>query len=83
MGCSVTGGYRYRGVAYPSLSGYYLYADYCSGRIWGAVRSANGTWTTSQLLDTDLNISTFGEDQAGELYLASLGTGVIYRISAQ
>ena len=82
LGCSVTGGHRYRGAAHPSLAGYFLFGDYCSGRIWGAT-NASGNWVSTELLDTSLNISTFGEDEAGELYLASYSTGTIYRISAQ
>ena len=69
LGCSITGGYRYRGTLYPELGGFYLYADFCSGRIWGA-RQGVTAWSTSVLLDTALNISTFGEDAAGTLYLA-------------
>jgi hypothetical protein len=79
LGCSVTGGYRYRGLQVADLIGYYIYGDFCSGRIWGAIPNVNGTWTTSQLLDTTLLISSFGEDESGELYVADLG-GSIYRI---
>jgi len=80
--CSVTGGYVYRGTLYPELRGVYLYADFCTGRIWGLRRVA-GTWVNRLLLDTLLNISTFGEDEAGELYLADYTTGTIYTIGAQ
>ena len=76
--CSVTGGYRYRGSAIPALRGAYIYADFCSGRIFRA-RPANGQWTAGQLADTEFNISTFGEDAAGELYFADLSGGV-YKI---
>ncbi len=82
LGCSVTGGTRYRGAASPSLAGYYLYGDYCSGRIWGATRNAGGTWDTTELMQTGFNVSTFGEDEAGEIYIAAYGPGTIYRISA-
>jgi glucose/arabinose dehydrogenase len=82
LGCSVTGGYRYRGVVYPGLVGTYFYGDYCSGRIWGA-NNVGGTWSTVELLDTTLSISTFGEDEAGEVYLADYAGGVIYRIVSQ
>jgi glucose/arabinose dehydrogenase len=78
VGCSITGGYRYRGSLFPAVVGTYFYADFCSGRIWGATQNG-GQWTTTQLLDTTLNISTFGEDEAGELYLAHLG-GAVYRL---
>ncbi len=83
LGCSVTGGHRYRGVAYPALTGHFLYGDFCSGRIWGAMGNAGGVWTTKELLLTGFNISTFGEDQAGEIYVAGYNTGVIYRLVQQ
>ena len=78
--CSVTGGYVYRGSTL-SLRGTYLYGDFCSGRIWGLRR--NGvTWENLLLLDSTLQISTFGEDEAGELYVADYATGTVFRISA-
>jgi glucose/arabinose dehydrogenase len=79
--CSITGGYRYRGSQFPALVGTYFYADFCTGRIWGATESG-GAWTTAELLDTSFNISSFGEDEAGELYLAHLAatTGAVYRL---
>jgi glucose/arabinose dehydrogenase len=80
FGCSVTGGYRYRGVLYPSLRGIYFYADLCSGRIWGAIRQHGGTWLGQQLLDTQLTVTTFGEDEAGELYVADYSVGVLYKV---
>ncbi len=79
QGCSVTGGFRYRGSDFPNLVGYYLYADYCSGTIWGATE--DGGWSTVPLLDSGKSISTFGEDENGELYLADRsGDRAIYRI---
>ncbi len=83
LGCSITGGYRYRGSMIPQLSGTYFYADYCSGRIWGATESSDNVWTTTELMDTDFAISAFGEDEFGELYFthyASRGGGTIYRL---
>ncbi|HLE43849.1 MAG TPA: PQQ-dependent sugar dehydrogenase, partial [Methylomirabilota bacterium] len=79
--CSITGGYRYRGARVPELSGAYVFGDFCSGRVWRATPNGDGSWTTTQLLDTPHLISTFGEDQAGELYLAHYAAaGVLYRI---
>ncbi|MGH9334983.1 MAG: PQQ-dependent sugar dehydrogenase, partial [Vicinamibacteria bacterium] len=79
LGCSVTGGYRYRGTEMPEHYGTYFVGDFCSGRIWGARQDAEtGDWTVPQLLDTELAISTFGEDEQGELYVADHG-GVLYR----
>ena len=76
--CSVTGGYVYRGKN-PALAGIYFYGDFCSGRIWG-LRKNGGGWDKQLLLDSKLSISTFGEDEKGELYLADYEGGTVYRI---
>jgi glucose/arabinose dehydrogenase len=78
--CSVTGGYVYRG-SIAALRGIYFYGDFCSGRIWG-LRRNGADWENRLLSDTALSISTFGEDEAGELYLADYLSGDIYRIGA-
>jgi len=79
QGCSVTGGYVYRGSSYPALQGLYFFGDFCSGRVWGLRR--NGTsWENVLLSDTAFSISTFGEDETGDLYLADYGSGTVYRI---
>jgi len=80
-GCSVTGGYVYRGSSIPQLYGTYLYGDYCSGVIWGASRSCAGAWSTAPLVDSPLNISSFGEDESGEIYVTHIG-GAVYRVTA-
>jgi glucose/arabinose dehydrogenase len=77
--CSVTGGFVYRGQAFPGLQGIYLLGDFCSGRIHG-VRRAGAGWEGTLLLDTPLSISTFGEDEAGNLFVADFGTGDIYQV---
>ncbi|MEX2542306.1 MAG: PQQ-dependent sugar dehydrogenase [Trueperaceae bacterium] len=82
QGCSVTGGYRYRGSALPGLAGVYVYADYCSGEIWGASPNDEGGWTSESLLQSGVRVSAFGEDESGELYLADHGGGAIYRLRA-
>jgi glucose/arabinose dehydrogenase len=69
QGCSVTGGYVYRGDRFPALDGIYLYGDFCSGRIWGLRREAGGSWSQVELLQSGLSISSFGQDEAGEVYL--------------
>jgi hypothetical protein len=81
-GCSISGGYRYTGTQNPDLAGIYFYGDFCTGRIWGASEQGGGVWTTTELLDTSLSISTFGEDGAGEMYVAHYAApdGAIYRI---
>ena len=80
-GSSITGGYVYRGSSFPRMEGIYYFGDYNSGRIWGLQRDPSGNWIDRQLLDTSLNVSSFGEDEAGNLYVASLFTGDIYRLS--
>jgi uncharacterized protein (TIGR03437 family) len=79
LGCSVTGGFVYRGRSSPGMRGLYLYADYCSGRIWGIERQGS-TWSNRQLLLSGFSVTTFGEDEAGELYLSNAATGSIYRV---
>jgi glucose/arabinose dehydrogenase len=69
QGCSVTGGYVYRGATYPDLRGVYLFGDFCSGRVWGIDAAGPNAQTPVQLFDTAANITSFGEDQAGNLYL--------------
>jgi glucose/arabinose dehydrogenase len=81
LGCSITGGYVYRGSLISGLVGTYLYADYCTGRIWGAKRTEGNRWVPAELLKTEFQISTFGEDEEGELYFADHTSGTIYRIS--
>jgi glucose/arabinose dehydrogenase len=79
QGCSITGGYVYRGAALPGLQGAYIYGDYCSGRIWRMRQDGAGQWQQRELLQEDLNISSFGEDQAGEIYLTDL-SGALYQV---
>jgi glucose/arabinose dehydrogenase len=79
-GCSVTGGFVYRGTRFPGLDGLYFFTDYCSDNLWTLHDSA-GTWvTTLHGTFSGSGFSTFGEDSSGELYLASLNNGIIYRV---
>jgi glucose/arabinose dehydrogenase len=77
-GCSVTGGYVYRG-SMTEWNGIYLYGDYCTGLIWGLIRSNDG-WQKQQLFDMAVSITSFGQDVAGEIYLVSDG-GTVYRLA--
>jgi len=77
--CSVTGGYRYRGTQVPALNGAYLYGDYCTGTIWTATQS-NGNWFPKILFQTTINISSFGEDVSGELYVLDVAGGKVYKM---
>jgi glucose/arabinose dehydrogenase len=78
--CSVTGGFVYRGSAFPAMAGGYFFGDYCSGRIWAISANARTPATSTLLLDTSLSISSFGESEAGELYVVDRGGGTIYRL---
>ena len=80
--CSVTGGFVYRGEREAALWGGYFLADYCSGRIWSLAQDSSGAWAGVELLRPDIRISSFGEDEAGELYVLGHGNGVVYRMAA-
>ena len=75
FGCSVTGGYVYRG-AMPEWNGVYLYGDYCSGIIWGLI-NVNGQWQSQSLFEAGTTITSFGQDESGEVYLLS-DTGNVF-----
>ncbi len=81
QGISVTGGYVYRGQKYPKLQGYYFFADYGSGRIWAMKADSSGAYKTAEALASGQTISSFGEDEAGEVYLTNLATGEIYQLA--
>jgi hypothetical protein len=84
--CSVTGGFVSRGAADQVLEGGYVFGDYCSGRIWVVASSAPPPATPTLLRDAtaspQLSISSFGEGDAGELYVVDRGGERIYRIRA-
>ena len=75
-GCSIVGGYAYRGEALPDLVGGYVTGDYCTGQVW-AVNPTTGE--ASAPVESGLNISSFAEDARGELYIVDLN-GAIYQI---
>ncbi|MEX2556557.1 MAG: PQQ-dependent sugar dehydrogenase [Actinomycetota bacterium] len=82
-GCAVTGGYVYRGAAFPTLVGAYFFADYCNGRIFAldAARATREAVSERRVLDTEISISSFGEDENGELYVIGHG-GTVHRLLA-
>ena len=83
-GYSVTGGYVYRGAAYPWLDGAYFFADYSTGNVWTAWQpGAAGVFSTAKITTTTFNISSFGEDSAGEIYLADYAGRVLRLNSTQ
>ncbi|MBF2002025.1 MAG: PQQ-dependent sugar dehydrogenase [Synechococcales cyanobacterium M58_A2018_015] len=79
-GRSITGGYVYRGNEFQSLQGIYFYGDFINGKLWGARRSAGGTVENKLVNDTPYGISTFGEDEQGNLYVADYFKGDIYKL---
>ena len=85
QGCSVTGGYVYRGEHIPSLQGTYVFGDFCSGRIWGLSPTGKSgkdhvTYEKKLLMKSDLMISSFAEDDHGEIYVIHYD-GEIYKIA--
>ncbi len=84
VGNVVTGGYVYRGDAMPDLDGTYIFTDFGSRDLWGLKRNSQGNWERSVLLraDKQLNIASFGESDAGELFAVDLVSGTLFRIAA-
>jgi glucose/arabinose dehydrogenase len=83
--CSVTGGIVYRGATHQSLFGYYLVADYCSGRFWWVRKESNGTFTNGIFTGvTTGSFVSFGENYLGDMYVATAATtnSIIYKINA-
>lgn len=78
--CVIIGGYVYRGAAYPDLQGAYLFSDFCSARIWAGWRDESGAWQVQELTELDILVSSFGEDEAGELYIVDILNGSIFRL---
>ena len=76
--CSITGGYVYRGSAYPALTGQYVLADFCSGRFYTMPAGGSSLWMRR---DTILNVTSFGESEAGELYAVTIN-GRLYQVTA-
>jgi glucose/arabinose dehydrogenase len=82
QGCSVTGGYVYRGKKVPSAVGRYFYGDYCSGTVW-SLKVVRGKATGVRREPfTVRGLSSFGEGSDGELYLMSLDSGDLYRLAS-
>ena len=79
-GCSVTGGYVYRG-SMPEWNGIYFYGDYCTGYVWGLI-NVDGQWQAQLLFETGERITSFGQDREGEVYLVS-DTGNVYKFVRQ
>jgi glucose/arabinose dehydrogenase len=80
--CSITGGNVYRGQALLAWNGVYFYGDYCSGEILGLVHNADSSWESRLLYDTGFLITSFGLDEAGEIYVLDRNGG-LYQLQAQ
>lgn len=80
-GCSVTGGFVYRGEKFPEFFGIYVYGDYCNGRVWGLLRQPDGSWQSQLLFETGTYLSSFGEDVSGELYLLDQRSGSVLTLA--
>ena len=78
--CSVTGGYAYRGTSYPALDGYYFFGDFCTGKVFSLYKDLSSSWIKTEIVDLPYTISTFGEDEEGNLYLSNYSSGTIYQI---
>jgi len=81
-GCSITGGHVYRGEVFPALAGLYLFADFCSGRIWALAPGSRHGWSVAEVGQTNVAITGFGEGDDGELWATGLG-GSLYRVTAR
>ena len=82
-GFSITGGYRYRGTRIPSLADYYVYGDFVTRRAWAARPNGMGVWVPELIIPTGSiisSISSFGEDEAGELYVVDYSNGRIFTL---
>jgi glucose/arabinose dehydrogenase len=83
VGCSINGGFVYRGESYPLLYGKYLFSDYCSGRIWALSRNEADEWVSTELFDgPNYHYTAMGEDNQGEIYITSVD-GRIYQLRDQ
>lgn len=80
MCTSVTGGYVYRGANYPNLNGHYLFADFCFNQMYSLVPNGNGDWDPVTHTVSINQPSAFGQDPAGELYIAAVFDGIVYKI---
>ncbi|MBO9308420.1 MAG: PQQ-dependent sugar dehydrogenase [Chloroflexi bacterium] len=80
QGISITGGYVYRGSAFPRMQGYYFFADFGSTKVWALRETSADTWEMTEVMSAHFPVSSFGEDEAGELYLVDFSGGTIHRL---
>ncbi len=80
LGCSVTGGTVYRGEAQPAMRGWYVFADFCSGRFWVLDPERDDVHESTLAAESDRSISAIAEDAAGELFATDLSGGDLLRV---
>ncbi len=80
QGCSVTAGYVYRGSEFPDMQGAYLFADYCSGNVWAIDSEVERPIKPNLVATSERALSSFGIDEAGELYVTDIGAGEILKL---
>jgi glucose/arabinose dehydrogenase len=79
-GCTIIGGFVYRGAQIADLKGYYVYSDYCSGKIWAIKYESGHAGDKHLLYETNLSVTSFGQDRQKGLYVLSRNSG-IYRLT--
>ena len=79
IGCSIIGGYVYRGSLHPDLYGRYFFGDYCTGTIWNVTAAGAAGQTPQKLLESGLQITGWGQDSNGELYMTATN-GTVYQL---
>ena len=82
-GTAIIGGFVYRGSAIPQLQGSYVFGDFTGGKIWRLQETTPASWTRTVLLSTSRTISSFGQDQSGELYVVDYGAGAVLKLTPQ
>lgn len=83
LGCSVTGGTVYRGAQFPTLVGWYVFSDYCSGAFWAIDSSQDRVKEPTIVAETELSVSAIAEDSAGELFATDLSGGQLLKIGVE
>ncbi|MEZ4546427.1 MAG: hypothetical protein R3B51_01285 [Thermodesulfobacteriota bacterium] len=80
----MTGGYVYRGEEFPALAGTYLFADFCTGKLWGLRKKGRrGLGMVDAEKDTDIQPSSFGEGPDGGVYILDFPKGRVFKITAE
>ncbi len=78
-GCSITGGFVYRGQEQAAMRGVYIYGDWCTGTFWGLTPDGAGNWRSEIVGTADIGLSSFGEEESGEMFATGLFSGGLYK----